>query len=82
MRKVELTPREEEVIVLMSEGLVDKEIAQELKISMRTVQSYNGRIYMKLNAKNRPHAIANYYRNKIGANGSVKISEAFNFHKK
>ena len=62
MRKAELTPREEEVVALMAKGLIDKEIAQELKISMRTVQAYNIRIYIKLGAKNRPHAVANYIR--------------------
>lgn len=81
MRKVELTPREEDVVMLMADGLVDKEIAKKLKISMRTVQTYNGRIYIKLGARNRPHAVANYYKKKIGMNSSIKISEAFKFYK-
>lgn len=80
MRKVELTSREEEVIILMAEGLVDKEIAQKLRISMRTVQSYNVKIYIKLGAKNRPHAVANYYRKKFSTNYSTQISEMFKFY--
>ena len=65
---MELTPREKEVVILLAEGLVDKEIAQKLNISKRTVESYNVRLYIKLGAKNRPHAVGNYYRNKIKEN--------------
>ena len=55
---MELSSRESEIIILIAKGFLDKEIAKELKISVRTVQTYVTRICSKLNARNRPHAVA------------------------
>lgn len=56
--KMELTKRELEVITLMSDGLLSKEIAHELEISKRTVETYIRKIYIKTNAHNRSNAVA------------------------
>ena len=51
-----LSPRELEVIRLVSRGLQDKEIAFELGISERTVQTYIQNLFAKLGTKNRTEA--------------------------
>lgn len=43
-----LTPREREVLQLLSEGLSTKEIAARLKVSVKTVETYRNQIMEKL----------------------------------
>lgn len=49
----ELTPREREVLVLIAEGLTNPEIAEELVISPKTVDSHRENIMRKLNMHSR-----------------------------
>jgi len=44
----ELTPRERQVLVLMAEGLTTKQIANELEVSVKTVESHRQHIMEKL----------------------------------
>jgi signal transduction histidine kinase len=53
---VQLTPREMEVIQLLAEGMKDKEIAQALFISPRTVNFHLDNIYSKLGISSRTEA--------------------------
>lgn len=53
-----LSHREIEVFTLMSKGMTNEEIAQELDISKSTVRTYLNRIYMKLKVTSRNEAIA------------------------
>lgn len=53
-----LTPRELEVLKLVAQGLPNKEIAQELVISERTVKFHVSSIMGKLNAGNRTEAVS------------------------
>lgn len=53
---MKLTNRELEVLSLLAKGNSDKQIAQELKISRRTVQTHMGRIYGKFGVNNRVSA--------------------------
>ncbi|MFQ5340232.1 MAG: response regulator [Anaerolineae bacterium] len=53
-----LTPREHEVLVLLSEGLRNQEIADRLVISVRTVKVHVSNILDKLGASNRTEAVA------------------------
>lgn len=46
-----LTPREKEVLVLLSRGQSNKVIARKLELSPRTVEGYRARITEKLEAK-------------------------------
>lgn len=59
---MKLSKRELEILELISWGYSDKEIACNLKISARTVQTHVNRIVIKLNARNRTNAVANYIR--------------------
>ena len=51
-----LTPRELEVIQKLAEGLTNKEIAQSLSISPRTVNFHLDNIYSKLGVSSRTEA--------------------------
>lgn len=53
-----LTPRELEVLRLMARGARNKDIAQTLVITERTVKIHVGNILGKLNATNRTEAVA------------------------
>ena len=53
-----LTPREEEVLRLLAEGLSTKEIARALRLSPETVRSHLESLYAKLEARNRVEALS------------------------
>lgn len=53
-----LSPRESEVMVLVAEGLTNKEIAQRLSISEGTVKGHRKRIHEKLGVTSRSQAIS------------------------
>jgi len=57
-----LSERENEVLIKLAEGKTDKEIADELNLSVYTIATYCRRLYGKLEVKNRTEA-ANYYNN-------------------
>jgi DNA-binding NarL/FixJ family response regulator len=59
-----LTPRESEILVLMAEGLSNKEIAQKANISAGTVRIHLGHIFKKLHVRSRTEAAAKYFRRK------------------
>jgi NarL family two-component system response regulator LiaR len=52
----ELTPREVEVLTLVAQGLTNREIAQRLTISVRTVKAHVSNILSKLHAADRTQA--------------------------
>lgn len=52
-----LTRRELEILTLISDGLVKKEIAEQLAISFATVDTHIRHIYEKLNVQNAPSAV-------------------------
>lgn len=54
------SPREREVLDLLARGYLYKEIAEALKISLVTVNTYVRRIYEKLQVHSRSQAIAKY----------------------
>ncbi len=49
----QLSKREYEILCNMLQGFSNKEIAQELKISEKTVKNHLCKIYRKFNVKNR-----------------------------
>lgn len=60
-----LTPREREILKLMSDGLPNKTIASRLKISERTVTTHVANIYAKLHVNNRVSAIQEAMRRRL-----------------
>lgn len=52
-----LTPREQEILLLIGEGCSDKEVAEKLVISPNTVQSHRWHIMDKLDLHNRAELI-------------------------
>ena len=54
----DLSEREREVLDLLSQGLMYKEIAEKLGISFETVRTYIRRVYEKLHVRTRTEAVA------------------------
>ena len=52
-----LSPKEREVLVLLARGYANKEIATALAVSDETIKSHLKRIYAKLEAGSRRHAV-------------------------
>jgi len=57
-----LTSREEEILELLSQGFVSKEIASRLSISTETVKSHLKHIYDKLHVRTRTEAVIKYLK--------------------
>jgi DNA-binding NarL/FixJ family response regulator len=57
-----LSEREQQVLDLLSQGLIYKEIADKLAISYETVHTYIRRIYEKLQVRTRTEAVAKFLR--------------------
>jgi DNA-binding NarL/FixJ family response regulator len=60
-----LSPREREVLQLIAEGYTNKQIAEILTISIKTVQSHRGSIMSKLDLHDRSELIKYAIRKKI-----------------
>jgi DNA-binding NarL/FixJ family response regulator len=57
-----LSPRETEILQLLAEGLLYKEIRDRLGLSIDTVQWHIRNIYRKLHVRSRAQAVAKLYR--------------------
>jgi len=63
---ISLTAREEEVLVLLTKGYANKEIAEKIGLSVETVRSHLKHIYEKLHVRSRAEAVARYMSGKVG----------------
>lgn len=52
-----LSPRQHQILPLLRQGMCDKEIASQLRISEQTVGGYLKDLYRKLGARNRCEAL-------------------------
>ena len=52
-----ITPREHEILVLIAEGLSNREIAARLFVSENTVKTHSSRLFEKLDARRRTQAV-------------------------
>jgi len=59
----DLTQREQEILKWLIHGISNKEIAEKLSISPRTVQKHLQRIYQCLGVQTRAEAIVYTHRN-------------------
>ncbi len=65
-QKVELTPREREVLRLVAQGKTNKEIGRALGISAKAVEKHLGEVFAKLNVSSRAAAAAWAVREGLG----------------
>jgi DNA-binding NarL/FixJ family response regulator len=63
--KKDLTNREREVLRLLAEGKGNRQIAEELRISVRTVEGHRSRVMLKLQLSNLSELIRYAVRQKI-----------------
>ena len=56
-RKFQLTPREFQVLELIAKGLTYNEVADEMGLSLTTIQTYVRTLYRKLGVHNRQNAV-------------------------
>ncbi len=63
--KTDLTPRETEVLLLIADGMNNKEIADELFISEKTVKNHVSSIFKKLNVADRTQAAIYVFKNHL-----------------
>jgi two-component system, NarL family, response regulator LiaR len=52
-----ITPRELDILVLIAQGLSNREIAQKLFVSENTVKTHSSRVFSKLGARRRTQAV-------------------------
>lgn len=57
---VSLTAREEEILLLLTKGFANKEIADRLSVSVETVRTHLKHIYEKMHVRSRAEAVAHY----------------------
>lgn len=56
-RELGITPREQEVLALITQGLTNQEIADKLFVSLNTVKTHSARLFEKLEVNSRTKAI-------------------------
>ena len=61
---IRLSAREEEVLVLLSKGYSNKEIADRISLSVDTVRTHLKHIYEKMHVRSRAEAVARYITGK------------------
>lgn len=55
-----LSPREKELLILLSKGYSNKEIADKLSLSVETIHGYLKNVYGKMHVHSRAEAVAKY----------------------
>ena len=57
LKRLGISPREYEVLELISQGLSNQEIADKLFVSLSTVKTHSANLFMKLDASRRTQAV-------------------------
>jgi len=65
--QLDLSEREHDILLLVAEGLNNKEIAEKLYLSEGTVRNYISNMLEKLNLRDRTQLAIYYYKKKYGA---------------
>ena len=71
----EFTPREISVLKLLIRGLMNKEIANRLNLSIRNVEKYVSRLLNKTNTRNRTELAQLSWSNLLKANDGTRTRE-------
>jgi DNA-binding NarL/FixJ family response regulator len=72
--QVVLSSREQEILELLSEGLLNKEIADRLSISYHTVKVHLKHVYDKLHVRSRAEAMLKFMGDKAGTTAGSESS--------
>jgi two-component system, NarL family, nitrate/nitrite response regulator NarL len=82
-RCIQLTPRESQLVGLVSDGLKNKEIAQHLCISEGTVRVYMSSLFRKVGVKDRYelalYGLKNMAGNKVQIDAPMQTARTFSF---
>jgi len=71
-----LTPQEGEVVLALLTGASNREVAERLFVSVKTVETHLTRIYRKLGVRSRGQLIAAFYTGALGDAGLPALSGA------
>ena len=61
----DLTAREREVLRLLVEGLDQREIAERLMLSPKTISTHTGHVFRKLGVHSRTQAVSSAYQHNL-----------------
>lgn len=77
-RPLELSPRQLDIIRGLSNGLSNKDLAEQLTLSIKTVENHLTRLYRQLNVNNRLEAVAYIHDNPqlLGQRGQVMVKNS------
>jgi DNA-binding NarL/FixJ family response regulator len=70
-RMAQLTPQQFKVLMMMSQGLLNKQIGYELSVSEATVKAHVTAIMSKLGVNNRTQAVLAAERLSVGSSNSM-----------
>ncbi len=71
-----LTERERSLLIALSQGCTNKQLAHDLGISINTVKFHLRNLFEKLSVTNRAQAIAFYYASVVGQTHTLPGSDA------
>lgn len=66
-----LTPQEARVVVALRSGSTNREVAEQLFVSVKTIETHLTRIYRKLGLRSRAQVVAAYHTGVIPGLGPV-----------
>jgi DNA-binding CsgD family transcriptional regulator len=69
-----ITPRQAQILLLIAEGLSDKEIAHRLGVSPRTVQTHLGRLFREHGLHSRASAVASWLEESFSSTGPLPLT--------
>jgi DNA-binding NarL/FixJ family response regulator len=69
-----LTPREQEILDLVAEGLAAKQVARHLGISPKTVEQHKSKIFTKLGVPNQAAAVSVAIKDRVGRRTAWSLS--------
>jgi DNA-binding NarL/FixJ family response regulator len=74
VRDALLTPREVDILRLIATGKITREIAEELEVTVKTVENHKQRIFRKLDVQNQAHAVSIAIRRGLLATASTPLA--------